>query len=166
MLISQWKKIAVMLSATFLLAVNAEAIMAGEHNHHSHGPEKQAQLSLNNGKKWVTDENLRQAMARIRDVLEADLHVIHSGKATPEQYRALAQKTHDQVTFITGNCKLEQKTDTMFHIVLADIIAGAEAMSGQDGKAARKGAEKLARALENYGAYFDHPGWQGAKRSH
>lgn len=164
--LTQWKKNAVVLSAALLLAIPAKAIMAGEHNHHSHGPEKQAQLSLDNGKKWVTDENLRQAMARIRDALEADLHAIHSGKASAEQYRALAQKTHDQVAFITKNCKLEQKTDAMFHIVLADIIAGADAMAASDGKAARKGAEKLARALENYGAYFDHPGWQGAKHSH
>ncbi|MDH4283706.1 MAG: hypothetical protein OEV35_00150 [Gallionellaceae bacterium] len=163
---TQWKKTAVILTTAFLLAAPVKAIMAGEHNHHSHGPEKQAQLSLNNGKKWVTDENLRQAMAHIRDGLEADLHAIHAGKATSEQYRALAQKTHDQVAFITKNCKLEQKTDAMFHIVLADIVSGADAMAGQDGKAARKGAEKIARALENYGAYFDHSGWQGAKHSH
>jgi len=166
MFIMQWKKIAAILPAVFLLALPAKAIMAGEHNHHSHGPEKQAQLSLNNGKKWVTDENLRQAMARIRDALEADMHAIHSGKATPEQYRALAQKIHDQVAFIIGNCKLEQKTDAAFHIVLADIIAGADAMAAPGGNIARKGAEKVSSALDSYVAYFDHPGWQGAKHSH
>ncbi len=166
MFVTQWKNSAIALSVVLFLTVAVEKAIAEEHSHHSHGPEIQPQLSLNNGKKWVTDDNLRQAMTRIREALEADLPAIHSGKATNAQYQALAQRTHDQVAFITGNCKLEQKTDVMFHIVLADIIAGADDMSGQDGKIARKGAEKLARALKNYGTYFDHPGWQAAKHSH
>lgn len=166
MFTTQWRNTAITLATLLFLAATTESVIAEDHSHHSHGMESQSQLSLNDGKKWVTDENLRQAMTHIRDGLEADMHAIHSGKATAEQYQALAKNTHDQVAFITQNCRLEQKTDTMFHIVLADIIAGADAMSGQDGRNARQGAEKLARALENYGVYFDHPGWQGAKHSH
>lgn len=166
MFTTQLKNTAIILSTAFLLAAAVNNVIAEDHSHHSHGAEIQNQLSLNDGKKWITDDNLRQAMVLIRNALEADMHAIHSGKATVEQYRVLAKKTHDQVAFITQNCKLEQKTDAMFHIVLADIIAGADAMSGHNGKAARKGAEILARALESYGAYFDHPGWQGAKHSY
>lgn len=165
MLIAQWKKTATVLSAALLLTAASEAAMAQEHSH-SHGHEKQAQLTLDNGKKWVTDDNLKQAMGRIRDALAAELSGIHSGKATAEQYRALAQKTNDQIAFMVKNCKLDQKADAMFHLVLADIIAGADAMAAQDDKAARKGAEKIAQALETYGAYFDHPGWHGVKHAH
>lgn len=165
MLIAQWKKTATALSAALLLTVASGTVMAQEHNH-SHDHEKQAQLTLDNGKKWVTDGNLRQAMGLIREALTAELPAIHSGKATTEQYRALAQKTNDQIAFMVKNCKLEQKADAMLHLVLADIIAGSDAMAAQDGKAARKGAEKIAQALENYGTYFDHPDWHGAKHAH
>lgn len=140
--------------------------MSAQDHSHSHGDEKLAQLTLDNGKKWATDANLRQSMGLIRDALAAELPSIHSGKATTEQYRVLAQKTNDQIAFIVKNCKLEPKADAMFHLVLADIIAGADAMMAQDGSEARKGAEKIARAVDNYGAYFAHPGWHGMKHAH
>lgn len=134
--------------------------MASAQDHsHSHGHEKPAQLTLDNGKKWSTDGNLRQGMSRIRDALIAELPAIHSGKATAEQYRALAHKMNDQIAFMAKNCKLDQKTDAMLHLVLADIIAGSDAMTAQDGN----GAEQIAGALDSYGTYFDHPGWHGVK---
>lgn len=161
----QWKRMAATLSAAALLSMNPGIVSAQDHSH-SHGTGKPAQLTLDNGKKWATDDNLRQSMGRIRDALSAELPAIHSGKATAEQYRALAQKANDQIAFMVKNCKLEQKADAMLHLVLADIIAGADAMMAQDGSKARKGAEKIAGALDDYGAYFDHPGWHGMKHAH
>ena len=64
-------------------------------------------------------------MTRIRDALTAALPSIHAGKATAEQYRALAQQTDDQLAFLFQNCKLRREADAMLHIILADIIAGA-----------------------------------------
>lgn len=162
---TQWKKVAATLSAAALLSMSPGIVSAQDHSH-SHGDEKPAQLTLNNGKKWDTDANLRLGMSRIRDALAAELPAIHSGKATTEQYRALAQKTNDQIAFMVKNCKLDPKVDAMLHLVLADIIAGADAMMAQDGNEARKGAEKIARAVDNYGAYFAHPGWHGMKHAH
>lgn len=164
-MLTQWKKIAAILSAAALLSLSPGMASAQDHSH-SHDEGKPAQPTLNNGKKWTTDDNLRQSMSRIRDALAAELPAIHSGKATTEQYRALAQKTNDQIAFMVKNCKLEPKADAMLHLVLADIIAGADAMSAQDGSGARKGAEKIARALDSYGAYFDHPGWHEMKHAH
>ncbi len=164
---AQWKKIIAILSAAALLGLGAKTALAQEHNHaHEHDAGKPALLTLNNGKKWATDDNLRQGMSRIRDALSSELPAIHSGKATAEQYRALAQKTNDQITFMVKTCKLEQKADAALHLILVDIIAGTDAMSGQDGSEALKGAEKVVHALDNYGIYFDHPGWHGVKLSH
>ena len=155
-MLAPWKKIAASLFAAALLT--AGTALAQDH-HHSHGHENSAQLTLDDGKKWPTDNSLRQSMSRIRDALEAELPAIHSGKATAKQYRALAKKMNGQIAFIVKNCKLEPKVDAMLHLVLADIIAGAEAMA-QGGSEAHKGAEKIAQALGNYGTYFDHPGWR------
>ncbi len=162
---ASWKKIVASLSTAALLIAGTGPAIAEDHSH-SHGHEQPARLSLDNGKKWATDGNLRLGMGRIRDALAAELPAIHSGKATAEQYRTLAQKTNDQITFMVKNCKLDQKADAMLHLVLADMIAGTDAMMAPDGNKARKGAEKIAGALDSYGTYFDHPGWHGAKHAH
>ena len=47
------------------------------------------------------------------------------------------------------------------HLVIADILAGVEAMEGKvKGEPRREGAEKIARALQAYGEHFDHAGWK------
>jgi len=162
---AQWKEIIAILSTVALLSMGTKTTLAGEHNHdaHAHHAAETAQLTLNNGKKWETDDNLRLGMTRIRDTLSAELPAIHSGKASTEQYQALARKTNDQIAFMVKKCKLEPKADTMLHLVLADIMAGADAMAGKDVNEARKGAEKIAVAMDNYGTYFAHPGWHGVK---
>ena len=162
------RKIIAILSAAALLGMGANNALAQEHNHdaHAHHAKESPQLTLNNGNKWETDANLRQAMGIIRDALSAELHGIHTGKTTAEQYQALAQKTNDQIAFMVKNCKLDPKADEMIHLVLAEIIAGADAMSGKDIGEARKGAEKIAAALDNYGTYFAHPGWHGVSAAH
>lgn len=163
---TQWKKVAAILSTAALLSVGAGTALAQDHGHShdaGHDTRGPAQLTLNNGKKWATDANLRQGMSRIRDALAAKLPAIHAGKATEKQYRALAQKANDQIAFMVKNCKLDEDADAMLHLLLADLIAGADAMMLQDSSEARKGAEKIAHALENYATYFDHPGWRGLK---
>jgi len=162
----QWKKPAATLSAAILLCMSPAMVSAQEHGHshgHAHDMEKPVQLTLNDGKKWTTDNSLRQGMERIRDALSAELPAIHSGKATAEQYQALAQKVNDQLAFMVKNCRLEPKADAVLHLILADIIAAADILQAQHGGEAHQGAVKIVHALENYAVYFDHPGWQGLK---
>ncbi len=144
------------------LSTGSQAALA--HEHHSHHDKGSAQLTLNNGKKWATDDNLRQGMNRIQDALVAELPAIHSGKASVEQYHALAKKVHAQVEFMVQTCKLDKDADAMLHLILAELIAGADAMAEQkDNQARHLGAEKIAHALDDYGTYFDHPDWHGVK---
>lgn len=164
-MVSRWKKIAATLATAALLSGGTQPVLAQEHEH-SHGTAAPAQLTLNNGQKWVTDDNLRLGMSRIRDALSTELPSIRAGKASVKQYRSLAQKTHAQIEFMVQNCKLEPQADAQLHLLLADVSAGADAMQAKKGSAARKGAEQIAHALENYDAYFDHPGWHGTKHSH
>ena len=164
-MVSRWKKIAATLATAALLSVGTQPVLAQEHEH-SHGTAAPAQLTLNNGQKWVTDDNLRLGMSRIRDALATELPAIRAGKASVKQYRSLAKKTNEQIEFMVQKCKLEPQADAMLHLLLADIIAGADAMQAKKGSEARKGAEQIAHALENYGAYFDHPGWHETKHGH
>ena len=152
------------LAATAMLAawLSAGPQVALAQDHHSHHGGGSAQITLNNGQKWTTDENLRQGMANVRDALAAELPAIHGGKASAVQYQALAKKINDQVAFMVQSCKLDKEADAALHLVLEQLIAGADAMSGQkNNKARHQGAEKIIHALEEYAVYFDHPGWQG-----
>ena len=154
-------------TAVLIACLGASAQTALAQDHHSHHNKESARLTLNDGKKWATDDNLRQAMSSIRNALAAELPAIHSGKASAGQYHALAKKVKDQVDFMVQNCKLDKDTDAMLHLVIAELLAGADAMSDQkNNKTRRGGAEKIAHALESYGAYFEHPGWHGAKPAH
>lgn len=127
-----------------------------EHSHEEAGPQR---LTLKNDHKWATDGSLRQAMSSIQGEMRASHDAIHDGRMTQQQYRDLSGKVNAQISFMVQNCKLDKDADEMLHLVLADIIAGADAMAGQDTGKARQGAEKIFHALENYGSYFDHPGW-------
>lgn len=139
------------------LGTGTHTVWAQEGDHASHHAAGVQHLELNHGKKWATDANLRLGMERIRDALPA-------GKVSAGQYRALAQSVNDQISFMAQNCRLDQQTDAMLHLVLADLVAGADAISTSgDEHSMHHGAEKISNALKDYATYFEHPGWHGVE---
>lgn len=155
-----WKLFAATGLALGLLATGA---IAAEQNAHQHGADT-AQLSLDHGKKWATDEPLRKGMGNIRAEMESSLPEIHAGKLSAIRYNDLAAKLNTEVGSIVAQCKLEPKADAQLHLVVADLLNGAEAMQGKIKKVTRQGgAVKVLGALEKYATYFDHPNWQPIK---
>lgn len=158
--------VAAAVAASFAMA-STPALAAGakaEHDHHAAAP---ARLSLDHGKKWGTDEALRTGMERIRNAVEPQLAAAHAGKLSPADYAALAGKVENEVAGIVGNCKLEPKADAMLHLVIADLGAGTDAMAGKAKKAKpEQGLVKVASAVNNYGRYFDHPGFKPIPLGH
>lgn len=139
------------------LGTGTHKAWAQEGDHASHHAAEVKHLELNHGKKWMTDANLRLGMERIRDALPA-------GKMSARQYRALAQNVNNQISFMAQNCKLDQQTDAMLHLVLADLVAGADAITASgDEHSMHHGTEKIVNALKDYATYFEHPGWHGAE---
>ena len=148
------------LAAAWFLASSSAVFAAGEEHPHEQAAGA-AKLVLDHGKKWQTDAVARQSMERLRAALAVDLKAIHSGKQSKAQYDALAKKVNAEVANMVQNCKLEPKVDEQFHIVLTELLAAAEAMQRKDKDAApRHGAERMAKALNDYGRYFEHPGWK------
>jgi hypothetical protein len=125
------------------LALSAGAYAAEEHPHHGTG---EATLVLDHGKKWQTDAPLRKGMENIRAAM--------AGKG---KYAAKAERVNAEVAYIVQNCKLPEDADAQLHLVIAELMAGAEAMQGEH---AREGAKRVAKALNEYGKFFDHPGWR------
>jgi hypothetical protein len=148
------------IAVALALAFGGPALAAGEA--HGHGPgAEQAKLTLNHGKKWQTDAPLRQGMENMRAALAGDLKTIHADKASAKQYEALAAKLEGEVAYVVQNCKLDPEADAQLHLVVAEVLGGAEAMKGKEqGVTRRAGTVRVVKALNEYGKYFDHPGWR------
>jgi hypothetical protein len=137
------------LALTVAVALGAPFAYGQTAHEHGHGA-AEAKLVLNHGKKWPTDAPLRQGMESIRAALGAGM-----------KYQALANKVNAEVAGIVQNCKLEPEADAQLHLVIAELMAGAEALEGKvKGETRRAGAEKVARALNAYGEHFEHAGWK------
>lgn len=145
------------LVTAFWLAAPAASHAADGHHHaaHEHGSPT-ATLQLDAGKKWGSDEALRSAMGAIRRDMAAALRDIHENRLPASAYGKLAGTVESEVGKIVANCKLAPEADAQLHLIVADLLAGAEQMSGKVKKAKRRdGAVKVIAALENYATYFD-----------
>jgi hypothetical protein len=128
---------------------------------HDHEASAPAALSLNQGRKWSTDDALRGGMTRIRGLVATQLDAAHAGRLSAAQYTALAGRIEGEVGGIVANCKLEPKADAMLHLVIGEIGAGTDAMAGKAAKAKpQQGLVHVAAAVNNYGKYFEHPGFK------
>ena len=157
-----WKLMAAAGLALGLAATGVSAAETSVHDH-EHGAAP-AKLLLNDGRKWATDEPLRKGMGNIRTAMEASLHEIHEGKLSGARYNDLAKQVNAEVGGIVANCKLEPKADAQLHLVIADMLQGAEAMQGKAKKVKRQtGAVTVLGALDKYATYFDHPNWEPIK---
>lgn len=147
------------LASAALLGLQAPAIAADAHQHGPGGADSH-KLQLDHGKKWSTDEPLRKGMSEIRALVDAQHEGIHKGKLKPADYAALGEKIEAQVGYVVSTCKLDPEADANLHIVVGDILEGVEVMKGKEKKNPRTGAGKVVDALNDYGKYFDHPGWK------
>lgn len=146
------------------LAAPLGAFAADAHDHGKAAPHK---LELNAGKKWSTDDALRQGMTTIHASVSQTLPAAHSGKAKASDYDAFGQTVSAQIAYIVENCKLDPKADEQLHIVIAEMVAGADMAQGKQGDPERaSGVVKIAQALNTYGAHFQHPGWKATPLPH
>ena len=134
---------------------------------HDHGKSSPHKLELNAGKKWGTDDALRQAMSTIHTSVSQILPKAHSGKAKAADYEAFSKDVTAQVAYIVENCKLDPQADAQLHIIVADIMSGVEAAEGKEGEKQRaSGVVKIAQASNAYGKHFDHAGWKAIQLPH
>lgn len=148
------------------LALSGGTVLAADHAHEHEG-RGAIRPTLDHGRKWASDASLRQGMESIKAALQPQLDAIHNDTLKAAQYQTLAQQTNEQISFMVANCKLPPQADAQLHLVLADILAAADTMAGKDKEPSRReGALRLQRALETYGEFFDHPGWEAPQAGH
>lgn len=151
----------ILLAAGLSLAATAHAAPAHQHGaHETHGAAVES-LQLDAGKKWQTDQALRQAMGKIRQAVAASMHEIHQNRLPATGYETLARTLEGEIGNIVANCKLPPKADAQLHLVVADLLAGSGTMAGKVGKAPRRdGAVQVIGALEKYASHFDDPNFK------
>lgn len=123
--------------------------------HQQHGAIRDG-LQLNNGSQWQTDAPLRKAMATLRKDIHPLMSEIHQDQLGADRYTALAVSVNDQVTYMIEHCQLEGDADAQLHLIIADLMAAANALHGKDQSQARRdGAIRVVGALNNYATYFE-----------
>lgn len=144
--------------------VNAQAD-AHDHGaataHEEHGG---AALSLNDGAQWETDEALRHGMLEIRAAVTMLTPAFESGQLNQTQAHQLSEAVHGSVNTMIEQCKLSAEADANLHSILAELLKGSAALEAAPLSSA--GLPVLQGALETYGHYFNHAGWQGAEHAH
>jgi hypothetical protein len=142
----------------------ASAVLAADAHAHGDGAAP-VKLHLDHGRKWATDDALRRGMEAIRDSVHRAPAPLHKATAKPEAYAELGRRVETQVGRIVRECKLAPDADAQLHIVVAEIIAGADAMKGaRDPVTGRAGLVRVDGALKSYAKYFDHPNWTAATK--
>lgn len=146
-------------------AVDESAQPTGLHGdkHHQHQAHGAQALKLNGGKKWATDAPLRSAMAHIQGAMSGARERIHNDTLEAQRYDALAVVLQQDVASMVSQCKLAPEADAQLHLVIAELMQGAEAMSGKlPAISRRQGAIQVMNALHNYATFFDDnsPIWQ------
>ncbi len=156
-----------MRSVSYALAALLSSFIAvsnpayAEATHDAHAGHDAATLALDHGNQWPTDAPLRRGMDTLHAAFAEKLPAIHAGELSAAEYQALGEKTAQEVGTIIAHCKLKPDADAMLHIVIAELMSGANIMMGKADGAPREGAHRAVMALDNYGRYFDHPNWSG-----
>jgi len=148
---------AALAAALLVLGASQPALAADAHSHAADAP---AKLALDHGKKWTTDAPLRQRMGEIRALMAPQVGAVHGKKLSPTQYAALGTAIEQKVAAIVAECKLPTDADAMLHLIVADLVAGADIMQGKAAGDPADGAHKVVTAANAYGRYFNDAGWK------
>ena len=165
MKLTQLLSLAIVLTFSSASTFSRTAVhAASQHSELNHAAQSHTNMTLNEGKKWHTDENLRNAMSNIQANVTSALASIHAGKLSSAQYDALGKEIWEQISFIVTNCKLDPKADEQLHLIITGIADGIDTANAKTEHEKRvSGIHKIAESLNNYGKYFEHPNWQTLK---
>lgn len=124
---------------------------------HEHHAAHALELDDNDGRKWTSDQSLRNGMQSIRHSFQSRLPGFREQRLEPGQYEALADEVEEQLEYMFKNCDLPPEADAELHKLLAFVAGAVSALRSE--KERRNGMMSLHRALDAYPEYFDHPDW-------
>lgn len=145
-------------AAVLVLMLASSGAWARQHQHDP-GVDS-AKPAFNHGKKWRTDQPLRVGMAKIAALIAPLEAAPPDARIDPGVAHTIADGIKQQVAYLVGNCKLAPKADAVLHTLIADILLGANALSGA--APSNRDAAPIRAALARYPVLFSHPNWPPA----
>ena len=145
----------------------AEPAATAEHHAHAapgvahgpaHGPVDAGAPMPAEGQRWATDAPLREAMLWIRDGVALNATAFHDGTLSAAAAQTLAAAVEGDVQFMIANCRLAPEPDAALHALIGRMLGAAEAL--RDDPLSTGGLPQLEAVLNDYGATFDHSGWE------
>lgn len=117
-------------------------------------PDKEhiAELSLNNGAKWKTDESTRIHAFKLNSILDLFSKM---GADDIDSYKLLADDLLEELNGLIADCKMKGPEHEALHTwlepVLKEVSDLKKITSAEQGK---EGAEKLANKFREFNEYF------------
>ncbi|SBV37031.1 DnrO protein [uncultured Stenotrophomonas sp.] len=147
------------LSATTLVLAGLFALPAAarpvhDHAHAAHTPQAPAAAPA---QQWPSDASLREGMRRIRVAVQGLEHYEH-GHIGIAQASATTTLIDEAIAGMFAGCKLEPDADVVLHGLLAEFMAGAEAVRTSPQVPVAEIA-RMRQALARYPQLFDDPRW-------
>jgi len=147
-------------STTVLVLAGLFALPAAAQSHDAHAAHTHAMPATavaTPAQHWASDAALREGMRKIRTAVQGLEHYEH-GHMGLTQASATVALVDEAVAGIFADCKLEADADVALHGLLAEFMAGAEAVRTSP----QVPVEEIARmreALARYPQLFDDPQW-------
>jgi len=149
------KQIRTGLLSLLLVSTSALAVdRMPSHDHHK----PSIGLHLNQGQRWATDAPLRQGMSNVREALILAVHADTTHPLSAAEADKLADAIRTQADYLVANCVLAPEADAVLHVLLGQLLEGAESLRLKPTDEA--GLHNIITALKDYPAYFKHEGWK------
>jgi hypothetical protein len=122
---------------------------------HEHGTA--GALARNGEQRWETDEALRRGMTEIRVASAMLTPAWTARQLSAAQSQQLADAIKGSVATMIAQCQLAPEADANLHLILARMLAAAGTLASEP--FSPQGLPAIEAALEDYGDFFNHPGW-------
>ena len=114
---------------------------------------------------WETDDGVRRSMSAIQQAMASRQQDIAADRLGAQDYQGLAKSIEENLAVAEKSSQAPVASLKAFQAIVAiDLRRSAELMrTGATVKLQRAGALGVPQTLNNYGQYFQHPGWVVAK---
>ncbi|MCQ4242169.1 DnrO protein [Stutzerimonas stutzeri] len=125
-------------------------------SHHDHAGHS-AEAPVTTGEQWQTDAPLREGMTRLQHAVETALAGNPAQPIGEAQAIQLQKDVETHVSYLIENCQLSEQADAALHVLLIDLLKGAEALSEPAER--DQGVQRILASLHQYPELFAAPHW-------
>ena len=135
------------------VVVSPAQAKSSHHHHASHA----AAVPAATGEQWPTDAPLREGMTRLQRSVEAAMAGDPARSLSDAEAIQLQKDVETHISYLIENCQLPEQADAALHLLLTDLLKGAEALSEPEQR--EQGIQRVLEGLHRYPELFAAPHW-------